>query len=1110
MSKPSVAALVMVALVTVEGHCHRGRRYSRARYVFPQDLACDVACANPEPGDAYGTCLECLDNNAGETMQLPLSYNRDFYAVQFNPTIDLIDGFCGQRPLHPTEGVNLTEHPSGWRPVVDSDGTTRYTGCEVTHDFLGLGTVSYQSHAYVKEALRALPRAQNHGMITRRNDLGFTIMHSFFFDKVDPPRTFVGSNLNQHKAIRPVLDGIFGACDAACAATMSASAAEFMASRDVLTLQHDLAAWVHVELFKRAFPGEPNPFDADEFAVVQVKFKLVQVSQLVPDFLTHLLAGQVKATLLKYHELLKPLVQKHYGAQVENEDCSPTPGGCVEQLTAAVLEALLIAGGFSVPMALNTALWVLQTDTQPYGDTFPQNHKLDTSNPLPFFYEVLRFFPPVLSIPWRAEEGVEYPQWQGNLVLLGLGLASRDPNVWGADAHKFRVRSMSEYHEHFVNFAEPAVDDTVAGGRMNRKCPGKALALALGKAWLKNWKQSEWQVVGSPATYKYMSPYIGSYVLARSHAAHTVTNSPASPNPLLAVPFGWGEYMLQLLGGLQDPQLSAARALVDGFRFDLTQRAYVGIYADTYAHLPPIPPSSVRPPWLFGELPMLPSGFAGVHVPMHDEIFPSPFTIEETQLAMALTQKLPFPDTADEAGQYHEWEHPETVVGGMLSGIVDDGRVLVPWGQEKHTDKGFSAVVFQGIGQHRVEKVRRGDRHARSAVYASYLNFAEDLEVRPGFAKYGADAYFDKHGQVTHIRRGGQTYHPSNPGWAAYRSSNMTRRECRAVRGWRECDQTGSSLVCRCTVPAKLGFKAAKLAFLGTLFAVVTAVDHLFGVHLTYANSLVISNVAELPVEHPLRVLLNPFTFGTAAVNYAVARSLTSELGLLQRTTSLSTQGLWDLFAFARTEAAGVSWKSPLERFQAQGFGPDDLHLPLHEDATDFYGVVKQFVHSFVTAHWDYTSNTCRSDEHVKKWWTRMSSMAPLHDLPAAVTCENLEQVIAVAIFYVSAMHTHVGAVTGEVLDPCHLPMAWREGEPCGPPRTAHAGAVLIASTSQNHPKLLGDYTHLFDDEGDKQLWRDFQVNLVEYGKRVDARNAQRTRPFKGFHLSHIEISTAV
>lgn len=47
---------------------------------------------------------------------------------------------------------------------------------------------------------------------------------------------------------------------------------------------------------------------------------------------------------------------------------------------------------------------------------------------------------------------------------------------------------------------------------MDRKCPGKALALSMGKVWFANWDQDAW-CTSDESTYTEATPFVGEFTL---------------------------------------------------------------------------------------------------------------------------------------------------------------------------------------------------------------------------------------------------------------------------------------------------------------------------------------------------------------------------------------------------------------------------------------------------------------------------------------------------------------------------------------------------------------------------------------------------------------------
>jgi len=481
----------------------------------------------------------------------------------------------------------------------------------------------------------------------------------------------------------------------------------------------------------------------------------------------------------------------------------------------------------------------------------------------------------------------------------------------------------------------------------------------------------------------------------------------------------------------------------------------------------------------------------------------------------AIAQELSFPETASDCGEWSDSESSADrtrLVKDNLMGGWPSWRVYVPWGDGRDSDAALSQLVFQGFGQHRITRVKpvAEDPHATGdAYYAVYLGVASSFEVRPGFARLGADAYFDRHGNVLKIVRLGHVFYPDGPQGS---ERACTRRFVWRWSFWKRLP--GWETTC---TEAEVGWKNAKMAFRGTLHAVVTTVDHLYGIHLSVANAIVTANVEELEPDHPLRRLLTPHGFHTEAINYQASFALVNEAGLIHRSSPLSLAGMKQLFSYARSASAGVVWSSIPARRKAQGV--DTMTLPLEEDGLPFYEVCRSYVATYLHKHYGDGAgyhpadrngqDACQRDAGMVAWHARTNAIAPNSDLPA-LSCVAMEEILATTIYLISAGHTHTGALASEVEDPCFAPWAWREGEQCGTPRAFLTQALTFALTSLEQPLISEDMSHIFLDAEDKQMWSDFTTALGTLDKQVDARNAQRERPFRSFDVDVMEAGVGI
>ena len=165
----------------------------------------------------------------------------------------------------------------------------------------------------------------------------------------------------------------------------------------------------------------------------------------------------------------------------------------VDILARAVMDSITFAGGLSVPMWINAgaAVW---WSTSEYG----VNVDLPDLELTPFLFEVARTFPLVNSVPFQRD---------GRAYQVSLRRALSDPLVWD-EPNQFRIRPLEHYERSFLGFAEPAEG---TGGR-SRSCPGRSLAFAMARAWMRVVRPSGW-TLAQPVQDKIRPPYFDDVML---------------------------------------------------------------------------------------------------------------------------------------------------------------------------------------------------------------------------------------------------------------------------------------------------------------------------------------------------------------------------------------------------------------------------------------------------------------------------------------------------------------------------------------------------------------------------------------------------------------------
>ena len=528
-----------------------------------------------------------------------------------------------------------------------------------------------------------------------------------------------------------------------------------------------------------------------------------------------------------------------------------------------------------------------------------------------------------------------------------------------------------------------------------------------------------------------------------------------------------------------DPRIDAYTRLIgQGARF---------IYSDAVETA-----ADVKVPTLMKELAKIRAGLTNISIPTFDE---NEGDDRKQNEVVALANLAPFPNAADECGRWREGEDEEATVAASLTIPYPENRATLDYGprSRRYSDEALEDLVFSGLGQYRVQRIDPGDTtKPTGAVYAVYLNFAASFEVRPGFARLGADAYFDGEKKILAIARGGRLYRPDGP--------QGTPERC-----------TTKFFVTRCT-PGVVGWLHAKLAFKGTLVGMVTLIDHLIGAHLSTGNLMATANIEHLPADHALRRLLSPFSYGSASRDSNAGTLLAREHAAAQRALPLTTEGMRQVYRHANFTSATASLESPPERLARRGTA--DLHLPYDVDGLDYHALLRNLTRSYVRLYYEHGArdgtasapdgavgapDACAADERVTEWYAAASSLLTRSSRLPSLSCASLAEVLASLLFDVSAQHQHVGSIGSEIRDPCFAPPSWREGELCGPPRTSFVTVLIIALTQDEVPTIDQDFSHLLLDERAKRLWADFRASLAGLGARVDARNRNRRLPFHLF-----------
>lgn len=258
------------------------------------------------------------------------------------------------------------------------------------------------------------------------------------------------------------------------AADLRAAARAFFSGRNAVAVNGDLRVWVTRVLHRIMTGLELSEAEGADFMALQFR---VLVAMSVPE--SALCFPPLRAAL-RVDECLRQKSKwlKRYRKALKERlpllRTAPQGGLSDEQLTqlaSAVMDALMFAGGQSVPtvlafaMALPYSAWGQANLPAGFSLVDPRTHGS-------YVWEVIRRFAPVSGFAYTERSFGNAP---ARRVWLNLQMAQLDESVWGDDATAFRPRDEGFYEQHSVGFGEPAVAPKI-GSPNAHSCPAQERA----------------------------------------------------------------------------------------------------------------------------------------------------------------------------------------------------------------------------------------------------------------------------------------------------------------------------------------------------------------------------------------------------------------------------------------------------------------------------------------------------------------------------------------------------------------------------------------------------------------------------------------------------------
>mmetsp|Transcript_14061 Transcript_14061/g.33773 ORF Transcript_14061/g.33773 Transcript_14061/m.33773 type:complete len:361 (+) Transcript_14061:1-1083(+) len=312
----------------------------------------------------------------------------------------------------------------------------------------------------------------------------------------------------------------------------------------------------------------------------------------------------------------------------------------------------------------------------------------------------------------------------------------------------------------------------------------------------------------------------------------------------------------------------------------------------------------------------------------------------------------------------------------------------------------------------------------------------------------------------------------------------------------------------------------------------VFSVGHLLEIHWSASNTLV--QVARcLPLNHPVRRLIKPFTWGSAFINYQAMINLVQTNGAIVRTGAVTIDGIAAHFQHIMKEH--VHYGSFDKFVDKMGEFPEGFadEVPIVQDGKALWRIFDLFVEEYLELYYDDPKilpsergeepelvgiglKSIENDPDLQKLWNRArtarSDKYPLEI--GELSFDNLKEFLTWGFFWSTAAHNLVANFFPENTLPVsfagRIGSSVRNKSPqCGfqvPVNTWLTQTFVLANTTiENVPFLIEAMRDTADfycgpnrrsiygrNDDAKDIFIRFADNLDDLAKEIDARNEKR------------------
>eukprot|EP00808_Paulinella_micropora_P007502 g58691.t1 len=350
--------------------------------------------------------------------------------------------------------------------------------------------------------------------------------------------------------------------------------------------------------------------------------------------------------------------------------------------------------------------------------------------------------------------------------------------------------------------------------------------------------------------------------------------------------------------------------------------------------------------------------------------------------------------------------------------------------------------MMQGCGAFLLESDQKGG-------YVVPLSKMAKYKVHPGYVPFGCNVFLNNDGEVTHIELpDGTAVRPGDGEWT------------------KSCFLANSSA-----------------------FAYMTVVQHAVYCHLIVSNTAALASSTVLPAKHPLRCLLHYVTYRSAFMNHFAAICLLTEGSIISR-TALDDIGLQAMALEGLQDFAYESFPQSLSR-KGLDLLPDSIY-PTGSDGLHYWGILEQFVKEYLAVFYQ-TDQDIAADASLQSFWATMVDAFPSRSKPpAACSLSALTLYLTHTIFYVTAVHEHVGSITDFAFDPYFTAFGVRQDIYYAGPQLATMSMLLALLSVSKQPLIMADWSHLLPANGAKAALNSFIMRCAELSDAIVKKQKNR------------------